>query len=334
MKKLLFTCVFFIFILFSLLYPAQIIDASKQGILIWFEQILPALLPFTILSTLLLKSNLLKSFSTGENILAIGITMCCGFAFGFPIGAKLASDFYRNNLLSEKQATILSVTSNNFSPMYVGGFVLPALFSIENISENIFSKTFVSTTYILLYFIPLCFAAILLILDTMSHSAYKIQKTNFGTQKTTPIINFPNTDTLHSMEDKKFQFNLSLFDSSIINGFQTLIKLCGYIVLFSILVKITMILFQEPPFYFRVILENFEITNGIQLLANEKFSFKQTYILAIQILSFGGLSGIAQTNSVFADSGLSIYKYIIGKVTLSLLLTLLSIVYVLYFIHF
>ncbi len=263
--------------------------------------------------------------------MAIGITMCCGFAFGFPIGAKLASDFYKNKLLSEKQATILSVATNNFSPMYVGGFVLPALFSMENSSP----QTLISATYILLYLIPLCFAAILLILDRKSHSIYTAQKIDFETQTTTQTINFPSSDPLYSMEgNRNFQLNISLIDTSIINGFQTLIKLCGYIVLFSILAKITMILFQEPPFYLQILLNNLEITNGIQLLAGKQVSFEHTYILAIQLLSFGGISGIAQTNSVFADSGLPIYKYIIGKVTLSLLLTLLSIVYVLYFIHF
>lgn len=331
MKKLLFTCIFLIFILFSLLYPAQIIESSKQGILIWFEQILPALLPFTILSSLLLKSNLLKSFSSGGNLLAISITMCCGFAFGFPIGAKLASDFYKNHLLSKKQATILSITANNFSPMYVGGFVLPTLFPAEHISP----KTFVSVTYILLYFIPLCLAAILLILDTASHSVYSSQRTSDAAEPYSQSINVPSTDALSpTKESNVFQLNMPLIDSGIINGFQTLIKLCGYIVLFSILAKITMILFPEPPFYMHILLQNLEITNGIQLLMHETHTFKHIYVLAIQILSFGGLSGIAQTNSVFADSGLSIYKYIIGKVTLSLLLTLLSILYVRYFIHF
>ena len=53
----------------------------------------------------------------------------------------------------------------------------------------------------------------------------------------------------------------------------------------------------------------------------------------MQTLSFGGLSGIAQTGSILANSGLSMHKYIIGKVALSLLLTLLSVIYV-FFIRF
>ena len=301
MKKRLFTLFFLILIVFSLIFPAQIIEASTSGLLVWFEQILPALLPFTIVSTILMKSNYLNSLSTGGNLLAIAITMCSGFVFGFPIGAKLASDFYKNKLLSERQATLLSIAANNFSPMYVCGFVLPTLFS-----EN----TFVFSTYILIYIIPLFFAACLLAITFEKEQRY-----------------------IRNTTRKNFKLSMSDFDDSIINGFQILIKLCGYIVLFSIFAKITTIVFQKPIFPLMIILENLEITNGIRLLSNSSFSESTTYILAIQLLSFGGLSGIAQTNSVFADSKLSIYKYIIGKVTLSLLLTLLTEIYVSCFIR-
>ncbi|MBQ6843262.1 MAG: hypothetical protein IJO60_01355 [Agathobacter sp.] len=306
MKKILFICLFLILILFSLLYPAQIIEASKQGLLTWFEQILPALLPFTILSTLLLKSNLLKSFTSGGNLLAIGITMCGGFVFGFPIGAKLASDFYKANLLTEKQATILSVTANNFSPMYVCGFVLPTLFANSNL---------ITPTYFFLYFLPLLLAACYLIISFAKEHC-----------------------NIEKPENEDFQLNMSLLDTSILNGFQTLLKLCGYILLFSIFAIIARIVFPSPTLPLQILLENLEITNGIKLLANSRlsnnFSAQNTYVLTIQLLSFGGLSGIAQTKSIFADSNLSIYKYIIGKVTLSLLLTLLTVIYVSYFNHF
>ncbi|MBQ2706130.1 MAG: transporter, partial [Agathobacter sp.] len=73
-------------------------------------------------------------------------------------------------------------------------------------------------------------------------------------------------------------------------------------------------------------------SNGIQLISQNAFSEGVKYILAIQALSFGGLSGLAQTASLLETSGLSTYKYIIGKVILSLLLTLLSVIYVSCFI--
>lgn len=371
MKKLLFICIFLILIISSLFYPAQIIEASKNGILVWFEQILPALLPFTILSTLLLKSNFLKSFSKGGNLLAIGITMCYGFIFGFPIGAKLASDFYKNGLLTEQQAIILSVTANNFSPMYVCGFVLPTLFSANHITQ----ENYIRLTYILLYFLPLCIATIL-ILVMLQHNMKQTKTSFFQTNHSSlePIAsNMENHNTTHSKQNNlhtqtrsadtlnykttppAFKLNMLLLDASIMTGFETLIKLCGYIVLFSIFAKITMLFFTEASLPFTMLIANLEITNGIQLLSNSHLSAKTTYILAIQLLSFGGFSGITQTGSVFSNTTvsasdtehsnfvlsnscsdkktLSIYKYIIGKATLSLSLTFITIIYVFYFMN-
>ena len=300
MKKILFTCVFVCLILYSCFYPEITIEASKNGIFIWFHQILPALLPFTILSAVLLKSNFIHSLKGNGNIVAILITMICGFIFGFPIGAKLSSDFYKNNLLTEKQATILSISANNFSPMYVCGFALPALFG---------SNSYNYITYLLIYFLPLLLAAMFLI--------FTYKKENKQT---------------HKKMTSQFHLNMQIMDAGIISGFETLIKICGYIVLFSIIADILSRLWINPPFIWNVLLENLEITNGIHLLSECTLSESSKYVTAIQLLSFGGISGLAQTASLFANSGLSTYKYIIGKVVLSLLLTLLSVIYVSCFI--
>lgn len=305
MKKILFTCVFVCLILYSCFFPETVVEASKNGILIWFHQILPALLPFTILSSVLLKSRFLDSLKGNANIIAIIITMICGFVFGFPIGAKLSSDFYKNHMLSEKQATLLAITTNNFSPMYVCGFALPLLFGTDKYNV---------ITYLLLYFLPLFISAFFLILtyNTKSNEQNKILKSNQNT------VNF--------------QLNMQIMDDGIISGFLSLIKICGYIVFFSILAQIFSMLWTNPPAIWMFFLNNLEITNGITLLSQSTFSEGILYTLAIQILSFGGLSGLAQTASLLETSGLSTYKYIIGKVILSLLLTLLSVIYVSCFI--
>lgn len=307
MKKILFTCVFVSFILYACFNPSLVVEASKSGILIWFGQILPALLPFTIISSILLKSNFLDSFKGNSNIIAIIITMVCGFVFGFPIGAKLSSDFYKNKMLTEKQATLLAIMTNNFSPMYVCGFALPLLFG-TNLYDSI--------TYILLYLFPLIWVTIYLTATYMREST----------------LLHENATNKEADSSAVFHLNMRLLDESIIAGFVSLIKICGYIVFFSIIVQMITNLWTNPPAIGTLLLNNLEITNGIQNIAHNTLSEETNYILAIQLLSFGGLSGLAQTASLLEPSGLSTYKYIIGKVILSLFLTLLSVIYVSYFI--
>lgn len=290
MKKIVFSCFVLLLITYSFLYPEITINAAQNGIEIWFLHILPTLLPFSIISALLINSNWLTSFKGNSNLIACLITLSCGFVFGFPIGAKLSADFYKQNILSYRQAIILAITTNNFSPMFVCGFAMPLLFS---------NQEPLMMTYILLYCVPLALSTICLLLMRNE------------------------SQNLHKEETSVFKLNMKIIDSSIINGFESLIKICGYIVLFSIIVKL-LAQMQIPI----VLLQNIEVSNGIHFLSKCNLVDSCKYILVMQTLSFGGLSGIAQTGSILANSGLSMHKYIIGKVALSLLLTLLSVIYV------
>ena len=297
MKKILFTCVIIFIIAYSSFFPEVTISAAQKGIEIWFQQILPALLPFTIISSILIKSNFLKSIKGNVNLVAILITLSCGFVFGFPIGAKLSADFYKENLLNEKQATLLAITTNNFSPMYVCGFALSLLFP---------SKHYITITYFLLYLTPLVIATYFII---------RIKHTIIHKKTTSP-----------------FYLDMKVIDAGIINGFESLIKICGYIVLFSIfteiLTNIISVFCIQHTLWITIFLNNLEITNGIHLISTYNWNASIKYVLFIQAISFGGLSGIAQTSSILSDAKLSSHKYIIGKVSLSLLLTLLSVIYV------
>lgn len=299
MKKLLFICVILCLIAYSFFYPELIVNAARNGVQIWFSQILPALLPFTILSSVLVKSNFLKSFRGNANLIACLLTLSCGFVFGFPIGAKLSSDFYKQKLLSKKQATILSIATNNFSPMYVCGFAMPLLFA---------SKDYTLATYVLLYLVPLVLVSVYLL---------------FAMSKEHSFNNSINST---------FRMDMQVIDFGIISGFEALIKICGYIVLFSIVTELSMHaisnIVTQPPLLANLLIGNLEITNGIKGLSTCDITFQIKYIIAIQLLSFGGLSGIAQAGSILSDAGLSMHKYIIGKALLSLLLTLLSVIYV------
>lgn len=306
MKKILFTICFLFLIIYSCIFPEITLESSKNGLLLWFHQILPALLPFTILSSLLNQTKFLDSFSGNTNIIAIALTMSCGFVFGFPIGAKLASDFYKSGHLSEPQAILLAVTTNNFSPMYVCGYVLPTLFSQTELTKN----HLVITSYVFIYFLPLAISSILLLFQAKSTLNLHIsgQKNN---------------------STSNFQFNVQHVDRGIISGFTSLVKICGYIVLFSIVIEIFLSIIVTSNPLILWLLENIEISNGIALLASQKNNVAFTYIAAIQLLSFGGLSGLAQSASILTESGLSVYKYTIGKVFLSLLLSILTCIYVL-----
>lgn len=292
MKKIFFSFIITFIILCSFLFPQAAVAASKQGIVTWFEQILPALLPFTILSGILLRSKFMESFGSGSNLLTIILTLICGFIFGFPVGAKLASDFYSRSLLTKRQALILCVTANNFSMMYVFGFVHPTLFPEKSIEQ---------LSYIILYLLPLLIGIFSLL-----------------------ICGRKNTDKVQKNTASRFQLDMQIVDAGIISGFEALIKICGYIVIFSLASRMLFLLWQNTSFPALLLVGNLEITNGITLLSHSHLqSEKIKYLLMVQFLSFGGISGIAQTASIMKPSGLPIKEYVIGKILLTLLLLII-----------
>lgn len=288
-----------IVIIYLLSSPASACDATRTGLLLWFNQVLPALFPFTVISSILLQSGLLewldnwlsqKHFFFSSTELFI---FFCGFLFGFPIGSKLSSDCFKNGLLSQKQAQILCCCTNNLSPAFVLGYVLVQKFHGE------FSALF---TLLILYIPSFLTGIILLIPNRVS-----VQD--------------------HKKTASRFQLDMQIIDAGIISGFETLIKLCGYIVLFSILGSILQKYPGRPPMPLYILTTGLEVTNGIAMLADSVLPENIIYVLAISILSWGGLSGIAQAHSMLAPAGLSISRYLCLKLFCSAISVLLAICY-------
>lgn len=295
MKKKLFFILSAIIITYFIINPKSATNASFQGISLWYTQILPTLLPCTILSSILLSSNIFEINRNTKRIqiLCQLITLLCGLTFGCPIGSKLTCDFYNKNLITKKQARLLCSVSNNISPAFVSSFVLTNILGLNNMLIQ---------TYFILYGPPLIYALI-----------------KIFTQKTT--LNY------HKKSASRFQLNMQIIDAGIINGFTTLIKLCGYIVMFSIIVSIITIIPCKIQILVPIITGITEVTNGIILLKNLTISVHIKYILSILFLSFGGISCIMQTSSIISDTNLSIKEYVKNKIAFTEISTTLAIIY-------
>lgn len=271
-----------IVIIYLLSCPASACGAARKGLLLWFDQVLPALFPFTVISTVLLQSGLMEWFDDilSQKRFFLSSTelfiIFCGFLFGFPIGSKLSSECYQNGQLSRKHAQILCCCTNNLSPAFILGYVLTQKF------HSRFSSFW---TFLLLYSPSFLIGLILL---------------------------FSNRSVIqnHKKTASRFQLDMQIIDAGIISGFETLIKLCGYIVFFSILGSILQRYPGSPPLPVYILTISLEVTNGIAMLSESTLSPDIIYVLAIGIASLGGLSGIAQTYSMLAPARLSISGYL------------------------
>ena len=104
---LLFACAF----LYLLCRPQAAPASVRSGLLLWYRSVVPTLLPFMLLTGLLLRLRLLEPLlpflqrclapifgCSGYGVFAI----LCGFTAGFPMGAKLT-----RTLLDQKKICLL-----------------------------------------------------------------------------------------------------------------------------------------------------------------------------------------------------------------------------------
>lgn len=300
MKKIAFVLVIIINAFLFLIFPMQTVEASKTGVLLWFYQIFPTLFPWTILSNIMIHSNLLQvkgNRKTSCISKTEWLVIFLGFLFGFPIGSKLAADFYEAGLIKKKRAQILCACSNQFSVSYVNSFVLTQVLKADQP---------IVWYFVVLYGPSFVLGILMLIYDYFHDTS--VETSN------------------HKKSASRFQMNMQIIDAGIINGFEALIKLCGYIVMFSILANGVRTILKDHSFVYLMITNLLETTNGIAAMEHLSISYRIKYFVSIAALSFGGLSCLVQTGSVISKTDLSLAEYTLFRLTITLLSSIIAFV--------
>ncbi len=293
-----------LFIIFK--FPLQAINGAKSGLLLWYSTIIPTLLPFIIISKIIVSSDSIKIFSYPFKIIKkvfpnfnenIPFAIIIGIMCGYPMEAKLLNDMNRNNLIDNKNAQILLCLFNNASPMFIFGYVYGVYL------KNVLS---IYTIIILIYIPIILYGVFLLIISKLFDST---------------TINATSLDNISAT--KKLSLNEVFMDAV-----NTIVMIGIYMMLFSIasniLIKIT-----DSNTIYSACSSILEITLGIDTLWNLDILLNIKIALILAVTSFGGLSSIAQTKCVLPNTELSINKYIISKCILACLTYIFTMLYLL-----
>lgn len=304
MKQYFYFFVMIMFFLSMLLFPADTFVGASNGLLLWFQIVLPTLLPFLILSNLLIYTNsakfvskiinpfFKKIFSTSD---MASYAILTGFLCGYPMGAKVIADLLKSNQISKQEGQYLLAFCNNASPMFIMSYV---------IDQNLADKSLMPATLFIIFITP--------VICSFIFRKYYI----FDTFR----------KNLDSKNYSKIHLNFQIIDSSIMNGFETITKIGGYIIIFSIFF---VYLSKLPNTWF---VSTLEISNGILYLMNLPIPFELIYVLVVALTSFGGWCAIAQTYSMVQRTGLRLLPYIAQKLITTLVTSLFAYIYI-KFIH-
>ena len=289
MKKIL-GVFFFVFLTFCMLTNSSLSLAyAALGLRLWYEKMVPVLFPFMVLSGTLIRMGLVESlirpirpfFGKLFRISDPAVyTILMGFLCGFPMGARTTAEFRNRQELSVAEGQFLLAFCNNFGPVYFLGFVLPSL-----------HRTLTLPYLMGMYGIPVIYGLFL---------RYTVYRTRL---QDTSMVSQPVT---------KSSVRVSLpdaLDDAVNAAGLSILQLGGYMIFFNLLNLLPRLILRQSHLFAPLL----EITGGLQLLEG------RYPLYTLLLLPFGGLSCIVQTAGCIRNTGLSLKKYIIHKLVLTLL---------------
>lgn len=283
---------------FLLCEPSCAAECARFGLLLWAERLLPSLLPFLIFCQLLIQSGCLDAVSRKLRLPMPYFVLFSGMLFGFPMGAKLTVDLYADGRLSDQETSVLYILANQMSPAFVGGYVL---------SETLQQPQLALRTYLILYAPALCIGIVRLCIQTHNHGSSATKKSTSG-----------------------LRLSVAVLDAGIMDSFETMLKLGGYVMLFSVLGGMCGQLLSHTPALHTLIMASLEITSGISAIRAAVTNPRLQYTAMLAATAFGGCSGIAQTASLLRAKALprplSMRRYVCGRLLLAALTALLAFV--------
>lgn len=286
--------------------PEITVLGAKTGLNLWLNSVVPSLLPFLIFSNLLFEADAVSYltallsplchllFGTSKDG---SFAVISGFLCGFPMGSKSCLELVKRQKIKKEEAAYLVSFCNNASPAFVVSFICHGIFSGEKGLMLPILFSFYSAPLITGILFRFLFRKQLITKD----SSYK---SNPFLQKTMPV----------------FQFQY--LDHAIMNAFQTIVRLGGYITFFAVLSA-----FIQSAWFLPIPLRLFltaliELTTGASLLGKIKTSLKLRVIAVCACVSFGSLSGFAQSYTLLKEGEIPAQSYLFGKIISCVLCTI------------
>ena len=316
LKRNFISLLFLLFTISILIFSNSNLTAVKSGINLWATSVVPSLFPFFVATELLMHTNivyhignLLNRFMKplfnvrGEGAFAF----IMGIISGYPIGAKIATNFRKEQICTKEECERLLSFTNNSGPLFIIGSVGILLYRNTMIGLLLFITHLLASLSVGIIF-RFWKKNKQTDLSSSSSKAYTMNKT---------LASFSNLGEILS--------------ESIISSIKSILVIGGFVVIFSSIISILKssgithvigivatpffdFIHISPSFIEPLFTGFFEITNGISTISNiacKKLSIN--ILITAFLLGFGGISVLLQVLSITSKSDLSIKPYIFGK---------------------
>jgi sporulation integral membrane protein YlbJ len=307
-----------------IIYPKESLQASIRGLNMWWEIVFPSLLPFFIVSEMLIGFGVVKFIGVMLEPLMRplfkvpgvgGFVWAMGMASGFPAGAKFTARLRQEGQLSKIEAERLVSFTNSSNPLFIFGAVSVGFFHNAKLGMLLAAAHYLGN----------------IVVGFLMRFYGKETPVKPDERKDESRIKSAFTALHRTRIDDKRPIGKLLGDA-VTSSIQTLLMVGGFIILFSVLNKVLYLLhitaalgkcvefilsvFSLPanlsiPFISGI----FEITLGSQLTSQVKEAalLEQAMITSF-ILGFSGLSVQAQVASILAQTDIRFKPFFFARI--------------------
>ena len=316
-------------------YPEQSFQAALEGLKVWWDIVLPALLPFFILADILMGLGAVSFLGTlleplmrplfnvaGEGAFAFAM----GLASGYPLGARISAELYRRGLCSRTETERLICFSNTADPIFMIGAVAVGMFENASVGLAIVASHYLSA----------------IILGVMLSFLEK-RPTQKRTKKPISVLKKAWQKMLVARKQDGRSFGDILGDS-VSAAVDSLFKIGGFIIFFSVLIRLMELiglaglLAQAIDFILIPILKTslskpliggfLEITIGCQLAAASQANLVNKLAITSFIIAWSGLSVHGQVATMIQGTDLRMGLFLKSRIVHALLAFLLTPLFV------
>lgn len=315
-----------VFAVLILTHPQATFEAAANALAIWWQVVVPALLPFFLVSQLLLRLGVFQFLAAFLEPLtrplfclpgATGLVIALGYSSGPPLVASLVAELRRRGLLSREEGEKLLCFTHNASPLFLLGAVPVGMLGNPALGPTLASAHYLAN----------------LTLGLLWRWYGRRPATAF------PGRGRPVFTALPRVQEEENHPWGSLFQDALWHSCRTLLLVGGYLVMAAVLLALLKDLRLLPPlarclgFFLgcfslapslgpALAAGLVEMTLGTQQACQTQAPLLDRLTVASLILGWSGLSVHGQVAGVLAGTDLRLAPYLISRLAQALLAAL------------
>lgn len=322
-SAILLATLFCLLVLYIIIFPNEAFKTSYDGLMLWFNVVLPALLPFFICVEILIGLGIVSFLGScfrsimrpifnipGEGAFAFFMSI----ASGYPVGAKITASLLENKICSTTEAQRMLSLCSTSGPLFIIGAVATGILQNPKLGLMLALAHYLSA-------ITCGVAMRFWGAKDRKNPVYLISNHRRAVNPLKEMLEYRKKD------GRSFGI---LMGDAVKNGMNLILLIGGFIILFSVISAILKssgllellsnllcallpFLHLNPQAVASVIVGMLEVTNGVKECALVDASQISKLMLVSFMIGFGGLSINAQVLSVIAKVRLKFGLYCMMK---------------------